>query len=474
MNRRIIILIIVLMSIALIGLTVVQVYWIRNAISVRQANFKTSVDDAANNVAFKLEKLELERQLMLKIGSYYQYNDNPGSLDTMDKILLEKLQTINNQAELEAFFNRYFLAEGMFEELFDIGSNKKPEPVIDAHLVDSLLFDELNKKSIDAKCHYGVFRSSKGKMIIQKPKGDPIALLDKGYAFTLFPSDLEEKPDYLIVYFPNERTYLVSQLWKMLAISIILILIIIFSFLYTIFTIIKQKKLSEMKNDFINNMTHEFKTPISTISLACQAMNDEDISKSAIFYDNYVSIINEENSRLGGMAEKILQSAILDKGQVNLNMDYFDLHEVITDVVRKIGFQVEIKDGTIITSFHANPSIIHADRIHITNMISNLLDNANKYTPQKPKIKVSTFGQRNGVLISIEDNGIGISKANQKKIFDKLYRVPMGDVHDFKGFGLGLSYVKAIVDLHRGNIKLESELKKGSKFDVFLPYELKM
>jgi two-component system phosphate regulon sensor histidine kinase PhoR len=173
------------------------------------------------------------------------------------------------------------------------------------------------------------------------------------------------------------------------------------------------------------------------------------------------------------MAEKILQSAVLDKGQVHLKKDYFDLHEVINDVVRKIGFQVEIKDGRIITEFNAGPSIIHADKVHVTNMINNLLDNANKYTPQKPMIRVRTSNYKNGVLISIVDNGIGISKVNQKKIFDKLYRVPMGDVHDFKGFGLGLSYVKAIVDMHKGNIRLESELRKGTKFDVFLPYETK-
>jgi two-component system phosphate regulon sensor histidine kinase PhoR len=310
-------------------------------------------------------------------------------------------------------------------------------------------------------------------MIVQKPKGDPVELLDVGYAFDLFPSNMMDKPDYLIIYFPNEKRYLISQLWKMLLIASILILVIIFLFLYTLLTIIKQKKLSEMKNDFINNMTHEFKTPISTISLACQAMYDKDISKSPGFYDNYVGIISEENNRLGSMAEKILQSAVLEKGQVQLNKDYFDLHDVINDVVRKMGFQVEIKDGRIITRFNANPSIIHADKVHVTNMITNLLDNANKYTPQKPNIGVSTCNQKNGILISIEDNGIGISKVNQKKIFDKLYRVPMGDIHDFKGFGLGLSYVKAIVDLHKGNIRLESELKKGTKFDVFLPYETK-
>ena len=226
-----------------------------------------------------------------------------------------------------------------------------------------------------------------------------------------------------------------------------------------------------MKNDFINNMTHEFKTPISTISLACQALKDKDVIKTEDVYDAYIGVIGEENLRLGAMAEKILQSAVLEKKQLELNKEWFDIHEVIADVVNKIGIQVQIKDGNICTDFNAEPSEIHADKVHFTNLINNLLDNANKYTPQKPKIRVSTENVKTGIMISIEDNGIGISNKNQKKIFDKLYRVPMGDLHDFKGFGLGLSYVKVIVEYHKGSIWLESELKKGTKFDVFLPYE---
>ncbi|MCK5079449.1 MAG: HAMP domain-containing histidine kinase, partial [Bacteroidales bacterium] len=283
--------------------------------------------------------------------------------------------------------------------------------------------------------------------------------------------DLLEEPDYLMLYFPNERGFLIGQMAGLLVISISLILIIIFSFTYTVLTIYRQKRLSEMKNDFINNMTHEFKTPISTISLACQALKDKDVIKTDKVYDAYIGVIGEENLRLGAMAEKILQSAVLEKRQLELNKEWFDIHEVIADVVSKIGIQVQIKDGNICTDFNAEPSKIHADKVHFTNLINNLLDNANKYTPQKPKIRVSTENVKTGIMISIEDNGIGISKKNQKKIFDKLFRVPMGDLHDFKGFGLGLSYVKVIVEYHKGSIWLESELKKGTKFDVFLPYE---
>jgi two-component system phosphate regulon sensor histidine kinase PhoR len=414
------------MSVALIGLMVIQVYWIKNAITVRQANFTRSVNEAASIVIFRLEKIEMKHHIRKKI---------------------DELSMRSRTCHVRDSINRMVL--------------------------DSLISDELHKKSITTFYEFGVFSSSRNKMVMIRSNSNPETLLEMGYAFTLFPRDMTSKPDYLVIYFPNERIYLISKMWGMLLISIIMIIIIILSFSYTIFTIIRQKKLSEMKNDFINNMTHEFKTPISTISLACQALSDKDIAKSDDIYRNYINIINEENARLSTMAEKILQSAILDRGQEALKKDYFDLHEVIMDVVKKIGIQVEIKDGKIITAFKAKPSIIYADKIHIINIINNILDNANKYSPQKPLINVSTHNDKNGIVISIEDNGIGISKSNQKKIFEKLFRVPAGDVHDFKGFGLGLSYVKAIVDMHGGNIKLESELKKGTKFDVFLPYKSK-
>jgi two-component system phosphate regulon sensor histidine kinase PhoR len=414
MNKRVIIFIIGLMGMALIALVFVQVYWINNAMMVRQANFLRSVNEAVDRVAIRLER------------------SSPGRIS-------ERIGVIENRLTYD--------------------------------LIDSLLQDELHKKSISAGYQFGVFSTGMERMIMQTEGSDPAVLLEEGYAFILSPGDSLGEPDYLMLYFPNERGFLIGQMAGLLVISIVLIIIIIFSFTYTILTIYRQKRISQMKNDFINNMTHEFKTPISTISLACQALKDKDISKTVDVYDAYIGVIGEENVRLGAMAEKILQSAVLEKKQIELKKEWFDIHDVIRDVVNKIGIQVQIKDGNIITEFGADPSEIHADKVHITNVINNLLDNANKYSPQKPQIRVSTENVKTGLVISIQDNGIGISKKNQKKIFDKLYRVPMGDLHDFKGFGLGLSYVKVIVEYHKGSVRLESELKKGTKFDVFLPYE---
>jgi two-component system phosphate regulon sensor histidine kinase PhoR len=225
-----------------------------------------------------------------------------------------------------------------------------------------------------------------------------------------------------------------------------------------------------MKNDFINNMTHEFKTPISTISLACQALTDDDISKSENLYKNYLHVIGDENKRLGVMAEKILQTAVLEKGQVKLKKEPMDIHFVINEVIKNICIQVEAKKGDIITEFSAKSNIINADKVHITNVIYNLVDNANKYSLETPNITIATESNNDGIYVSVEDQGIGIGHANLKKIFDKLYRVPTGNVHNVKGFGLGLSYVKTIIEMHNGTVDVVSELKKGSKFTLYLPF----
>ena len=219
-------------------------------------------------------------------------------------------------------------------------------------------------------------------------------------------------------------------------------------------------------------MTHEFRTPIASISLACETLGDKDISKSEEFIDSYIHMIGDEAKRLALLSDKILQTAVIEKGQLKMKRNEIDLHAIIREVVKSLLIQVEIKDGEILTSLKASPSVVQGDPVHLTNLVYNLLDNANKYTPRKPMIHITTENSGNGILMTISDNGIGISKTDQKKIFQKLYRVHTGDIHDVKGFGLGLNYVKAIVDEHRGKISVDSELNVGSTFKVFLPYRI--
>jgi len=260
-------------------------------------------------------------------------------------------------------------------------------------------------------------------------------------------------------------------MWGLLLVSLAFMLALIFSFYYTISTIFQQKKLSEIKNDLISNMTHEFKTPISTISLAVEVLNDKSVEKSQERITNYVKMIGDENKRLSLLVENILQTAILDKGEFKLKIQPIDIHTLIEQTFTNIKLQVENKEGEIASQLNATKTIVNADRVHITNILFNLIDNALKYSKENPNIIVSTRNDDEGIFISVKDNGIGISKENQKRIFDTMYRVPTGNIHNVKGFGLGLSYVKAVVEKHGGSIKVESELGKGSVFTLYLPFE---
>ncbi|MCL4167820.1 UNVERIFIED_CONTAM: hypothetical protein GTU68_009421 [Idotea baltica] len=257
-----------------------------------------------------------------------------------------------------------------------------------------------------------------------------------------------------------------------LSISLILILTVIYAFYYTINTIHKQKQLSEIKNDFINNMTHELKTPISTIQLACEALRDKDMN-SPESHETFVNMINEENNRLSGLVETVLKTAILDKGQLKLKKEEVDIIEIVNQVRGKFSLKISQLGGDIKFANDLPEMEFVGDYQHLTNVFQNLIDNAIKYTQEIPKIHISTAKTIKNFIIKVTDNGIGISKENLEKIFEKLYRVPTGDLHNVKGFGLGLNYVKSIIELHGGNITVKSTKDKGSTFIISLPLENK-
>lgn len=457
------------MSVALIGLMVIQVYWIKNAVTVKEATFIRSVNDAITSVVFKLERIEAANQFRNRSNYLQQRQNWLNSIDSVNRALVDYGSVSEQQMEMEKFLQKSFIAQDALAGMMNDLSNQPIENRLDYYVLDSLISFELTGRGINTEFEFGVFSPLRNLMPIQRTGKYPKELLNKGFSFALFPSDMFANPDYLMVFFPNEKRFLVSQLWQTLTVSIVFIIIIILSFSYTVMTILRQKKLSEMKNDFINNMTHEFKTPISTISLACQALGDKDIVKSETLFNNYISVIDEENNRLGKMAERVLQSAVLEKGEINLKMEELNLHEIIINAIQKIKLQIEKKEGKIFTQLNAEKHLINADKVHLTNVILNLLENANKYSPKYPQITISTENSYSGVIISIADKGSGISKSNQKKIFDKLFRVPTGNVHNVKGFGLGLNYVKTIIDRLEGKIAVESEVNKGSKFIITLP-----
>ncbi|HMJ47582.1 MAG TPA: HAMP domain-containing sensor histidine kinase [Ferruginibacter sp.] len=275
--------------------------------------------------------------------------------------------------------------------------------------------------------------------------------------------------ELLSVIVPDQKSLVWKEMiWFILG-SILFTFIITTAFFITIRTLLKQKKLSEIKSDFINNMTHEFKTPLATISLAVDALKNEKVSSDKEKTNYFTGIIKEENKRMNKQVETILQAALLDKQEVQLNLKRLSAHDLITSALNNIHLQVEEKKGELEVHLDAEKQVILADEVHFTNLINNLLDNAVKYSKDNLQIKLSTQNAGNHLKIKIEDNGIGMNKETLNKIFEKFYRAHTGNVHNVKGFGLGLSYVKTMIDAHHGTIKAESVLGKGSNFCITMP-----
>lgn len=288
---------------------------------------------------------------------------------------------------------------------------------------------------------------------------------------SLFPRSVFNRSTYISVYFPEERQLLRKSMGIMGGSSLIITLFIILMFSLTLYIMFKQKRLSEMKNDFVNNMTHELKTPISTISLASQMLNDHSIPDEQKNLGHISRIIQTESKQLGYQVERVLQMAIFDHGELKLKSEPVDLHDIIETVAQNFLLQMDKRGGKLEFLPEADQAVVSGDLVHLTNVVSNLMENAMKYTNRNPEITISTMNENRSIVVSVTDNGMGISKEDQKRIFDKFYRVPTGNVHNVKGFGLGLSYVKLIVEEHGGTIKIKSEPDKGSRFNIHLPLE---
>jgi signal transduction histidine kinase len=277
------------------------------------------------------------------------------------------------------------------------------------------------------------------------------------------------KADYLTIHFEDKQQYVFGSMKWMVVYSVIFMLIIVLTFSSTIYIILRQKKISEVKNDFINNMTHEFKTPLATISLAVDAIKNPRVLENPSRIQHYSNIIQDENRRLHGQVENVLQMALLEKNELKLNSQPTDIHEVAQQALRNLQLHLEARKATVVTHFNATQTLVVGDETHLCHALKNLLDNANKYSPDQPRITLCTQNTPGGILISVEDQGLGMSKEIQQNIFDKFYRVPTGNLHNVKGFGLGLSYVKAIITAHKGQILVYSEPHKGTRFDIVLP-----
>lgn len=347
---------------------------------------------------------------------------------------------------------------------------KTVENRIDKKLLETTLTSSLSDKDITIPFEFAVF----------SPLNDsnPIPIRSAGFTdyheamdhvVSLFPNDVIAKPDELLVYFPGQKKHILQSLSFLMFGSILFTMIIVFSSGLSIFVMVRQKKISDIKTDFINNMTHEFKTPIATISIAADSINNPKVIETPDRIKSFTRIIKEENTRMNTRVEQVLQMSLLDSRDFKLHPERLNLHELINRTVDHFRLIIEKRGGSIVTNLEAAYDQVVADEGHLRNVLMNLLDNANKYSASDPAILVSTVNKAGQLSISVEDKGIGMSPDVQKKVFDKFFRVTTGNVHNIKGFGLGLSYVKAIVLAHKGEIHLTSEPGKGSRFEISLP-----
>jgi len=339
---------------------------------------------------------------------------------------------------------------------------------IDETQIQEVLAEELKNRNIPIPFEYGILQDS--TLINKQPVSDSLKLQETEYQLNLYPNDIFQKNLKLALWFPGRDSYIYRSLnWLLLA-SFLFSLIILLTFGLSVFYILRQKKISEMKSDFINNMTHEFKTPIATISVATDSITNEKVVNDPEKIRFFVGMIKKENNRMNQQVEDILTIARLDRKDFEFVWQTVDIHELISDALQSIILQIEKRSGKVILELNAANPLITTDPIHCTNVVYNLLDNAMKYSVNPPDIRINTSNKPNGVLVLVEDKGIGMTKAVQSKIFERFYRQTSGNIHNVKGFGLGLNYVKAVLEANHGTISVQSEPGKGSRFEVFLPF----
>jgi two-component system phosphate regulon sensor histidine kinase PhoR len=334
--------------------------------------------------------------------------------------------------------------------------------------LNRILTEELRNRDIPIEFDFGIFTDSLLTGI--SANADSIQLVHSEYKVDLFPNAIFSRDQKLAVFFPGREGFIYRSLNWLLGASFLFSLFILAAFAGSIFYILRQKKISEMKSDFINNMTHEFKTPIATIAVAADSINNDKVISNAEKVRYFTGMIKKENTRMNRQVEDILTIARLDKKEFEFKWETLDVHDLLKEAIQGIALQIEKREGKIVTKFEASNPAATTDKIHCTNVFYNLIDNAVKYSAGSPEITVSTQNNPKGIVVSVEDKGIGMSKTVQGKIFEKFYRQETGNVHNVKGFGLGLSYAKAVVEASHGTISVQSEPGKGSRFDVFLPF----
>lgn len=491
---------IILMTLSLTGITAIQAYWIFNAYSIKGEKFEQQVGEALSGVSKRLEAIEAINFLndSPNLEPFFNSNNLLNSYDSFDSV--EKMKAaeqgllfsmringdtsfmfkmdsnglkvkaeigLENEFPLmvEKVENRMFNLSKVYEKLMRHEARKRGR--IEHRLMkkdlDSLIEFELETKGIIVPFEYAVMENN--ELAIKSDEWNPEKSQHKA---SLFPGDFFGNR-LLMVSFPRKANYLLGTMWFTLMNSLLFTVAMIFTFSKTLSYSMRQKRISDIKTDFINNMTHEFKTPIATINLAIDAMGNEKVINNPDKIRHYSKVIKQENHRMNMQVESVLRMALMDKKELDLNYEKVRISEVLEDCANHIKLQLEARGGSLDQSYDTKELEIMVDKNHLANTIINILDNSMKYSIGAPEIKMRSEVTQNDFILIISDKGIGMTKEEQKKIFDRFFRVTSGNIHNIKGHGLGLSYVRGIVEAHGGKIEVESEKNKGSRFYIYLP-----
>jgi two-component system phosphate regulon sensor histidine kinase PhoR len=513
MKRKSIVLLAIFFFLAISGLILIQVYWIRNAISITDQQFRYQANRALESVVQDLEEKELINRIIEEIEP--ATSDSVTAIVPANSTLSRKLQGYQSNSEMLKIYglenpDKSIVINKSGQKIIISPEDPSPFPGEDipefsSHNVsvglsdrvsnkivflktvmekilrntpdirDRINFETVNKNlrlaldNVGIHLNYEFAIRSGNSGILWKTPGFNISPGTNKFMRQLFPNDPVPSQNQIVMYCLQEQQYKFEKIGSLGFLSALFTSLLLILSTGTFIVIFRQKKISEIRSDFINNMTHELKTPISTISLASQMLADETISAEKKDINGLAKVISDESMRLKYQVEKVLQMAIFEKVKLKLDLVETDIQSIIGKAIDNFTLQINSRNGLIIKDFQASSPLAMIDEIHFLNAISNLIDNAIKYSKENPEITISTRNNKKGIIISISDKGIGISKENLKRIYDKFYRVPSGNLHNVKGFGLGLSYVKKVIEDHNGSIRAESQFYKGTKFTVYIP-----